>query len=62
MIGATSVIGGNETTDARTGALVRSLRERKPTQRITVAIAKKTVGTGWAILICGQGYRAVALF
>ena len=59
VVGATSVTRRAPTTDTRTGTLVRSLLERKPTRVVTVAIANKTARTAWALLSKGESYKAV---
>lgn len=58
VVGATSVTRRAAETDTRTGAWVRSLLERKPTQLVTVAIANKTARTAWALLAKGESYKA----
>ncbi len=58
VVGATSVTRRAPTTDTRTGAWVRSLLERKPTQLVAVAIANKTARRAWALLVKGENYRA----
>lgn len=57
-VGATSVTRRAPTTDSRTAARVRSLPERKPTRRVTVAIANKTARPAWALRVKEPSYRA----
>ena len=57
VVGATSVTQRAPTTDTRTGAWVRSLLERTPIRVVTVAIAKKTARTAWALFTKGESYK-----
>lgn len=54
VVGATSVTRRAGTSDTR----VRSLLDRKPRRLVTVAIAKKTARTAWALLAQGENYTA----
>jgi len=58
VVGATSVIRRVPDNASATGAWVRSLRERKPSRVVTVAMANKTARIAWAVLVCGEVYRA----
>lgn len=59
VVGATSATRRAPTTDTRSGVWVRSLPERKPTRRVTVAITNKTARTVWALLAKEEDYKAI---
>src|ERR1700759_4557232 len=60
--GAVAVLRHARNRPTRDGEWVRALLARKPTKLAAVALANKTARIIWAVMMCGDGYRATAVF
>ena len=54
----TSVIRRARTSTLGAATWIKALLERRPARVVTVAMANKNTRIAWAVLACGEAYRA----